>query len=67
MSRPRKPTRVEPDLLDAKVPVILTVNEMITVQAALNVATEHKAVTPETADSVFAKLDIAIERWALVG
>ena len=67
MSRPRKPTRVEPDLLDAKVPVILTVNEMITVQAALNVATEHEAVTPETADSVFAKLDIAIERWALVG
>jgi hypothetical protein len=51
-------------LINDPVRLTLTVDEIITSQAALKVAKEHKAVTPEIADSALDKLDKAINRWA---
>jgi hypothetical protein len=50
---------------DDKGEVVLTVEEMVTVQAALKVANEAGAISPERADSVGRKLDEAIDRWAV--
>jgi len=52
------------DVLDRDVRLTLTTNEMITIQAALNIAKKENGVTVAYADSAFQKIDAAIDRWA---
>ena len=59
-----KKRREDPTSLDHPIKLYLTVNEMITTQAAINVAKEAGAVTVEYADSVIYATDAAIDRWA---
>jgi len=61
-------TPVDTSELDKeKISVVISVNQLITMQAALSVALAAKSVTPKIAKRVYTKLDTALDHWVNTG